>query len=72
MEIQGVQSSLFHDQKQKPWETVDAYAQNMSQRFYKAYLPVVLANQFVARQLFKLKTEVAGTEGKLEQVLTKA
>ena len=56
-----MQSSLLHNQKEKPWETVDAYAQDMWQQFYKAYLAVqqgtceveemgqlVLANQFVA------------------------
>ena len=31
------QGSLFHDRKQKPRETVDAYAQDLRQRFYKAY-----------------------------------
>ena len=32
----------------------------------------VLANQFAAGLLLELKTKVAGTEGKLEQLLTKA
>ena len=85
VQIQAVQSSLFHDRKQKPRETVDAYAQDLRQRFYKAYPTVqqgtreaeemgqlVLANQFVAGLLPELKTKVAGSEGKLEQLLTKA
>ena len=69
MQIQAVQSSLFHDRKQKPRETVDAYAQDLRQRFYKAYPTVqqgtreaeemgqlVFANQFVAGLLPELKT----------------
>ena len=85
VQIQAVQSSLFHDRIQKPRETVDAYAQDLRQRFYKAYPTVqqgtreaeemgqlVLANQFVAGLLPELKTKVAGSEGKLEQLLTKA
>ena len=85
VQIQAVQSSLFHDRKQKPRETVDSYAQELRQLFYRAYPTVqrgtreaedmgqlVLANQFVAGLLPELKTKVAGTEGKLEQLLTKA
>ena len=32
--LQSVQSSLFHDRKQKPQETVDAYAQDLRRLFY--------------------------------------
>ena len=85
VQIQAVQSSLFHERKQKPRETVDAYAQDLRQRFYKAYPTVqqgtrdaeemgqlVLANQFLAGLLPELKSKVAGSEGNFEQLLTKA
>lgn len=35
--IQAVQSSLFHDRKQKPSESVDTYAQELKFLFYEAY-----------------------------------
>ena len=35
--IQAVQSSLFHDRKQKAGESVDTYAQELKVLFYKAY-----------------------------------
>ena len=34
--IQAVQSSLFHDRKQKPGEAVDYYAHDLKCLFYKA------------------------------------
>ena len=85
VQIRAVQSSLFHDRKQKPRETVDAYAQDLRQQFHKAYPTVqratreaeemgqvVLANQFAAGLLPELKRKVTGTKGKLEQLLIKA
>jgi len=35
--LQAVQSSLFHDHRQKPNETVDVYAQELCTLFYHAY-----------------------------------
>ena len=35
--IQGVDTSLFHDRKQKANETVDAYAQDLRRLYQKAY-----------------------------------
>ena len=68
-----MQSSLFHDLKQKPGETVDSYAEDLKCLFYKAY-PLaqqvtaamqeigraVLANQFVVGLLSELKSKLAG------------
>ena len=58
--IQSVQSSLFHERKQGAQETVDEYAQQLKHLFRKAYLRAmgcqeaeemgrtVLSSQFVA------------------------
>ena len=59
--IQSVQTSLFHDRRQRSSETVDAYAQDLKSLFHKAYPQVqqggevaesigrsVLVSQFVA------------------------
>lgn len=35
--IQGVDTSLFHERKQKPGESVDAYAQELRRLHHKAY-----------------------------------
>ena len=35
--LQAMQSSFFHDHKQKPGESVDHYAQELRLLFYKAY-----------------------------------
>ena len=35
--IQSVQSSHFHERRQSPSETVDAYAQDLRQLFHQAY-----------------------------------
>ena len=85
VQIQAVQSSLFHDRKQKPRKTVDSYAQDLRQLFHKAYPTVqsgtreaeamgqvVLANQFAAGLLPELKRKIAGTEGKFKQLLVQA
>ena len=83
--IQAVQSSLFHDRKQKPGENIDTYAQELKCLFYEAY-PLaqqvsaemqdmggsVLTNQFVAGLLSELKGKLAGKEGNFEQLLTLA
>ena len=83
--LQGVQSSMFHDRKQKPQESVDAYAQDLRRLFYRAYPRVqqgaqetedfgrsVLSYQFVAGLLPALRLKVAGIEGTFDQLLTRA
>ena len=75
MRIQSVQTSLFHDRKQRDQESVDSYVQDLKARFYKAYPQVhqgsdtaesmgrsVLASQFVAGLNPALKSKVAGME----------
>ena len=83
--IGAVQSSLFHDRRQKEKESVDDYAQELRKLFYKAYPQAmqgttaledisksILCNQFVAGLLPDIKIKVAGTEGSFETLLTKA
>ena len=43
--LQAVQSSLFHDRKQKSNESVDAYAQELHTLFYRAYPQVQQGTQ---------------------------
>lgn len=83
--IQAVQSSLFHDRKQRPGESVDAYAQELRRLFQKAY-PIaqrgsheaesmgksVLAYQFVTGLRTELKSKVAGLEGSFDALVVKA
>ena len=81
--IQAVQSSLFHDRKQKPGEDVDTYAQDLKCLFYKAYpsaqqstlemqelMKSVLTNQFVCGLQPELKGKLAGRDGHFEQLFT--
>lgn len=83
--LQAVQSSLFHERKQKPKELVDDYAQELRRLFHKAYPSAqqgsaetesmgksVLAYQFVAGLHSDLKMKVAGTEGSFDELLAKA
>ena len=78
----AVQSSLFHDRKQKPGELVDHFAQELCVLFYKAYPYAqqrtletdrlgqsVLVNQFVAGLLGDIKTKVVGIESSFNQLL---
>ena len=37
VQIQAIQSELFHDRKQKDGESVDEYAQDLRRLFHKAY-----------------------------------
>ena len=77
--LQAVQSSLFHDYKQKPRESVDHYAQELHLLFYKAYPhaqqgtleaeklgQLVLVNQFVTGLLGDIKAKVVGIEGSFD------
>ena len=83
--LQAVQSSLFHDRKQKPGELVDHFARELHVLFYKAYPyaqqgtlvgerlgQLVLVNQFVAGLLEDIKVKVVGMEGSFDQLLVKA
>ena len=85
VQIQPIQSQLFHDRQQKPKETVDEYAEALKKLFVKAYSNLarggqeaesmgqsVLANQFVAGLRAQLKAKVVGSEGNLDQLLMKA
>ena len=82
--LKAVQSSQFHERKQKPQESVDDYAQDLRQLFHKAYPMVqrgsreaeemgraVLSNQFISGLRPELKTKVAGTDGDFDVLLTK-
>ena len=83
--LQAVQSSLFHDRKQKSNENVDAYAQELRTLFYRAYpqaqqgtqeteqmARTMLANQFAVGLRQDIKVKVARVEGTFKQLLTKA
>ena len=82
--IQAVQSSLFHDRKQKEKESVDSYAQALWVLFYKAFPSAqrgsaeaedmgkaVLSSQFVLGLLPEIKSKVAGSEGDFDALLAK-
>ena len=83
--LSAVQTSMFHDRKQGEKETVDSYAQDLRRLFHRAYpssqregqeaetiAQNVLTNQFVAGLLPAIKVKVAGSEGRFEELLTKA
>ena len=81
-----VQSSLFHDCKQKPGESVDHYAQELRLLLYKAYPhaqqgtleaeklgQLVLVNQFVtAWTPWRHKNKNDGIEGNFDHLLVSA
>ena len=80
-----VQTSLFHDRKQREKESVDSYAQDLRVLFYKAYPradqgspeaesmgKAVQASQFAAGLLQQIKSKVAGGEGDFDTLLAKA
>lgn len=81
--VQAVQSSLFHDRKQRNGESVDCYAQELRFLFHKAYPAAqqatlemqemarsVLTNQFVSGLQPQLRSKLVGREGHFEQLLT--
>ena len=83
--IQSVQSSRFHERRQSPSDTVDAYAQDLRQLFHQAYSQVqhegpgaekmghsVLTYQFVAGLVDQLKMKLVGSEGSFEELLARA
>ena len=70
-----VQSTMFHQRRQGPDESVDEYAQELRKLFYKAYPPTyhgtpeaelldrsVLSNQFVADLEPGLQKKLTGVE----------
>ena len=82
--IQAVQTSNFHERRQRSGESVDGFAQDLQHLYHKAYPATscgsketeemgqtVLANQFAAGLLPELKAKVAGSEGDLDKLLTK-
>ena len=83
--IQAVQSSLFHDRRQGTHESVDGYAQELKRLFYKAYPKTlqagqateemgqsVLSSQFITGLQRDIKVKLAGQEGSIDQLLVKA
>ena len=86
VQIQSVQSSLFHDQNQKQGEAVDTFAQKLRSLFRMAYPPAqrgseeaetmgraVLANQFLTGlHQTELKGKLAGQEGTFDQLVARA
>ena len=83
--LKAVESSLFHERKQKENETVDSYAQELRKLFYRAYPKAkqgdgetesmakdILAYQFVAGLKLEIKEKLAGVEGDFDQLLAKA
>ena len=83
VQLPVVQTTLFHERKQKVKEDVDTYAQDLRNLFQKAYARQgsgeaeemgrsVLAHQFAAGLLPDLKVKVAGVEGTFEELLARA
>ena len=85
VQIQAVQTSLFHERRQGERETVDSYAEGLRGLFHKAYPSAlqgsveaesmgraVLASQFVSGLRPEIKAKIAGTEGSMDALLTKA
>ena len=85
--IQGVDSSLFHDRKQKTGESVDSYAQELRRLYQKAYPEsmqgsedaekigkTLLASQFLSGLHTEIKKRVTGSEHScdIEQLLVKS
>ena len=82
--IQSVQSSIFHERKQRTNESVDEYAQDLRKLFHRAYSNAqsggeaeamgrsVLSNQFVAGLVDKLKAKMVGRAGTFEELLAQA
>ena len=82
--IQSVQSSIFHERKQKDGESVDDYAQDLRKLFHRAYSSTrgggeteamgrsVLSNQFVAGLIDNIKAKIVGRTGTFEELLAQA
>ena len=85
VQLHAVQSSLFHDRRQRVDESVDQYAQDLRILFHKAYLCIqqgiqeaeslgysVLTGQFVSGLCSGIRSRVIGIEGSFEQLLSRA
>ena len=86
VQIQSVQSSKFYERKQLPTKSVNSYAKDLRKLCNQAYSGAqrvaskeaeamgrsVLACQFVAGLLPHLKSKLAGSDSKFEELLTKA
>ena len=83
--IEDIQTSMFHEHRQKKGETVNEYAQDLRRLYQRAYARAqhdnpaaeamgksVLAYQFVSGLLPEINAEVASTGGDFEHQLTKA
>lgn len=80
--VQSVQSGLFHERSQKSGESVDAYAQELKELFYRAYPKMaqgggeegraVLTSRFVAGLKRTLQEKLTGMEGDFTQLLSRA
>ena len=85
--IQGVDTSLFHEQKQRPGESVDQYAQELRRLHQKAYPEslrgseeakqigkTLLASQFLKGLHLEIKKNVTVSEqsGEIDKLLAKA
>ena len=83
--IPVVESNLFHERRQRSNESVDVYAQELKQLFYKAYPRAqqstreaeqmgqnVLSCQFLAGLVPGIKEKLVGSEGDFNMLLVKA
>ena len=82
--IQSVQSSIFHERKQRVDESVDDYSQDLRKLFHRAYSGAqgggeaeamgksVLSYQFVAGLADKIKAKIVGRTGTFEELLAQA
>ena len=80
--LQEVQSSLFHDRRQGPNESIDVYTQELCTLFFCAYPQaqqgvsdtehiacVMPASQFATGLKQEIEVKVAGVEGSFEKLL---
>ena len=79
-----MQSSIFHERKQRVGEGVDNYAQDLRKLFHRAYSGAqgggeaeamgksVLSYQFIAGLADKIKAKLVGRTGTFEELLTQA
>ena len=85
VQIQSVQTSKFHERKQRPNEAVDDYAQELQRLFHRAYATTqhegrgaetmgksVLWYQSIAGLRAELKAKVVGCSGDFDALLSKA
>ena len=73
VQIQSVQSSLFHDRKQRQGEVVDTFAKELRPLYRKAYPPAQRGSEEVETMGLhpELKGKLVGQEGTFDQLLAK-